>query len=150
MKDPTEDPTKDQQTIELSIPSHPQFLQLVRSMMAKVSAIMGLASDHAGNITLAVDEACSNIIRHSYLNDPNGKIDLCIRFGKTQFEIIITDYGKQCDVTKLTPRDLNEIRPGGLGLYIMNKVMDSVTYSCGIDGKNRVTMVKALEGNQEE
>ncbi len=137
------------QTIEFSIPSHPQFLQLVRGMVTKVSAMMELAPDLTGNLTLAVDEACSNIIKHSYLNDPKGKIDLCIRFGDKQFEIIITDYGKQCDISQLKPRDLKDIRPGGLGLYIMNKVMDSVTYSCGIDGKNKVIMIKTLEGNQE-
>ena len=144
MEDPTED-----QTIELSIPSHPQFLQVVRGMVAKVSAIMGLAPDLTGNITLAVDEACSNIIRHSYLNDPKGKIDMHIRFGNSQFKIVITDYGKKCDISQLKPRDLNNIRPGGFGLYIMNRVMDSVTYSCGIDGRNRVTMVKTLGSNQE-
>ena len=144
MENQTED-----QTIELSIPSHPQFLQVVRGMVAKVSAIMELAPDLTGNITLAVDEACSNIIRHSYLNDPKGIIDMHIRFGNSQFKIIITDYGKKCDISQLKPRDLNNIRPGGFGLYIMNRVMDSVTYSCGIDGKNRVIMVKTLEGNQE-
>ncbi len=144
MENPAED-----QTVEFSIPSHPKFLQLVRGTVTKVSAMMGLAPELAGNITLAVDEACSNIIKHSYLNDPKGKIDLCIQFGDKQFKIVITDYGKQCDINQLKPRDLKEIRPGGLGLYIMNKVMDSVTYSCGIDGRNRVILIKTLGGNQE-
>ena len=132
------------QTIELSIPSHPRFLQVVRGTMGRVAALLQIPKDHAGNIILAVDEACSNIIKHAYFNDPNGVIELSIHPGKTRLEIFITDYGRSCDIGSMKPRALDDIRPGGLGTYIINQVMDEVEYQCGINGSNRIRMVICL------
>lgn len=137
----------DAQTITLSVPSHPRFLQLIRGTMAKLAAVLEIPRDQAGSIILAVDEACSNIIKHSYLNDPSGKMDFLIRFGQERLEITITDYGKACDITRLKPRDLDDIRPGGLGTYIINEVMDQVEYQCGHKGKNRIKMAINLPQN---
>ncbi len=141
------------QIIEMSIPSHPQFLQVVRAMMGKVTGILEIPKDQAGSIILAVDEACSNIIKYSYLNAPSGKIDFLIHLETNRLEIAITDYGKACDINKLKPRDPSDIKPGGLGTYIISQVMDLVEYQCGHNGKNRIRMVSALnqvQGKKEQ
>ncbi len=128
--------------IQLSILSHPKYLQLVRGVMKKIADIIGFSEDDADHITLAVDEACSNIIKHSYMNDPEKKIDISIKAQGKELEIHITDYGKQCDISQMQSRDINDIRPGGLGIYIINNVMDSVEYDCSSPGKNQIRMVK--------
>lgn len=133
------------ENIQLSIPSHPKYLQLVRGVMKKITEIIGFSEDDSGHITLAVDEACSNIIKHSYMNDPGKKIDISIKAHGKELEIHITDYGKQCDIRLMQSRDINDIRPGGLGIYIINKVMDSVKYDCSSPGKNQIRMVKRRE-----
>ena len=138
------------QTIEMSIPSHPRFLQLIRAVMGKVSAILEIPKDQAGRITLAVDEACSNIIKYAYLNAPSGKLDFLIHLETNRLEITITDYGKACDINKMKPRDISDIKPGGLGTYIISQVMDTVEYQCGHKGRNRIRMVAALDTPKEE
>ena len=132
------------QTMELSIPSHPRFLQVVRAMMSRVAAILNIPDAKTGSIVLAVDEACSNIIKHAYFNDPSGVIEFSITPGKTRLEIAITDYGKSCDMNLMKPRELDDIRPGGLGTYIIGQVMDEVEYHCGNNGKNQIKMVTRL------
>ncbi|MDD9304093.1 MAG: ATP-binding protein [Desulfobacter sp.] len=133
-----------EQTIELSIPSHPRFLQLVRGMMKKVTAILSIEREQADYIILAVDEACSNIIRHSYKNDHSQKIDFLICLKKSRLDISIMDNGKPFEFTELPCRDPEEIHPGGLGIYIIRRVMDQVNYHRSKKGQNIIQMVKAL------
>jgi anti-sigma regulatory factor (Ser/Thr protein kinase) len=133
------------ENIKLSIPSHPKYLQLVRGAMEKATRIIGFSEDGSGHIILAVDEACSNIIKHSYMNDPKGKIDISIEIHGKELKIHITDYGKQCDIRQMQSRDIEDIRPGGLGIYIINQVMDSVEYDCSSASQNQVIMIKRME-----
>lgn len=132
----------DSENTKLSIPSHPKYLQLVRGVMKKITDIIGFSEDDSGHITLAVDEACSNIIKHSYMNHPGKKIDISIKIHEKELEIHITDYGKQCDIRQMQPRDINDINPGGLGIHIMKTIMDSVEYDCTSPRKNQIRMVK--------
>jgi anti-sigma regulatory factor (Ser/Thr protein kinase) len=131
--------------IQLSILSHPKYLQLVRGAMRKVTDIIGFSVEDADHITLAVDEACSNIIKHSYMNDPDKKIDISIKVQGKKLEIHITDYGKKCKSSDMQSRDISDIRPGGLGIHIINKVMDSVEYDSSSPRKNQIRMVKCRE-----
>ena len=131
------------QTIELTIPSHPQFLQLVRGVIKKVAGILAMPREQADYLILAVDEACSNIIQHSYQKDPSGRIDFSITLGRDELSISIMDHGQSWDPGRFPRRDPADIKPGGLGLYIIDQVMDHVDYS-GENGRNTMRMVKRL------
>lgn len=136
------------ENIQLSVLSHPKYLQLVRGVIKKITDIIGFSEDDSGHITLAVDEACSNIIKHSYMNDPGKRIDVSIKIHEKKLEIQITDYGKQCDIRQMKSRNINDIRPGGLGIYIMNKIMDSVEYDCTSPRKNQIRLVIRREKSE--
>lgn len=135
--------------IQFSIPSHPKYLSLIREVMRKVTLTIGFSEDDSDHITLAVNEACSNIIKHSYMNDSQKKIDFCIETQKNELKIQITDYGKQCDIRQMKPRELADIRPGGLGVYIMSQVMDSVKYDCSSTKQNQIIMTKRMDPLKE-
>ncbi len=139
--DPAAEPT-----IQLTIPSHPRFLQLVRGMMTKVTDILSVPAEVSDYIILAVDEACSNIIRHSYMGNPGEKIEFLIISRQKQLKITIMDYGKPWTPARHPPVPEGpwEIKPGGLGLYIIHQVMDQVTYHRSDKGKNIISMVKDL------
>jgi serine/threonine-protein kinase RsbW len=130
--------------IQLSVLSHPKNLSRIREVMRKVTQTIGFSEEDSDHIILAVDEACSNIIKHSYMNDSQKKIDLCIELHDKEFRIQITDYGKQGDIKQMEPRDLEDIKPGGLGVYIMSQVMDSVEYDCSSAKQNQISMTKRL------
>jgi len=113
--------------------------------MEKLNQIIGFSKDDSGHIILAVDEACSNIIKHSYMNDPRGKIDLCVEIHQTELKIIIKDYGKQRDIRQIKAKNFDGLKPGGLGIHIMNQVMDSVEYDCTSSSHNEIKMIKRVE-----
>ena len=79
-------------------------------------------------MVLAIDEACQNIIRHAYLDLPEGKIQICLQHYTLVFKVHIFDQGHPADVAKIKPRALDEIKIGGLGTYFMNTIMDRVEF----------------------
>jgi len=117
--------------------------------MKDIMSKTNLSKDDSGCIILAVDEACSNIIKHSYKNDYNQKIDLTIKLEKTLLTISITDTGIRFDKNSIKTRNIDEIKPGGLGLYIINQVMDIVEYYCTAEGFNKIKMIKKLNELRE-
>nr|MBN1230103.1 ATP-binding protein [Anaerolineae bacterium] len=94
---------------------------------------------------LALDEACTNIVQHAYQNQASGTIKVLIRYANPTFTIVLTDYGEPRQLyasDDLAPaRSLEEVSPGGLGLFLIHRVMDRVSYRSGT-GANRLMMVK--------
>lgn len=132
----------------LSIPSHPRYLQLVRGVFKKIGAIMDLPGTEAENIILAVDEACANVIKHSYMNQPHGKINLYLEILPAKLHVTIEDFGCKSDPARMHPRDIDDIKPGGLGLHIIDCVMDSVHFDCSSKTRNQLKMVKRFDHNK--
>jgi len=53
-------------TIEISIPAKPEFLKIIRAAVSSICQVMGFCDEDLNNVILAVDESCSNIIKHAY------------------------------------------------------------------------------------
>ena len=130
--------------IHLSVTSHPKNLKHIRSVIADVISKTNLSKEDSGSIIIAVDEACSNIIRHSYKNDYDRKIDLTVKLKTNSLTISIVDDGIKFDINSIEPRDTNHLKPGGLGIYIIKQIMDTVEYSRTSKGFNKIKMVKKL------
>jgi len=131
--------------IHLSIISHPENLKSIRKVLKDVMSKTKLSKEDSGCVILAVDEACSNIIRHGYNNDYNQTIDLTIIVKTNLLTISILDKGIRFDKDAIKDRDIKEIKPGGLGIYIINQVMDQVKYTRTSDGFNKIEMVKKIK-----
>jgi len=130
--------------IHLNVVSHPKNLEYIRGMIADITALTPLSKKDSGSIILAVDEACSNIIKHSYKNDYTRKIDLTIQLETDALTISILDDGIKFDIESATSRDITDIRQGELGMYIIKQVMDTLEYSRNRKGLNKVKMTKKL------
>jgi len=137
-------PKKETKSIDLSIKSHPENLKRVRSLITSALLITRISEQDSQNIILAVVEACANIIKHGYKNDYNQKIDLFIKLETKSLTISIIDNGSKFDINTIEPRDVYEIKPGGLGIHIIKQVMDIVEYSQTPQGLNKIKMVKKL------
>ncbi len=120
---------------QIEILSDPSCLKMVRDTVAKFCALAGMDENERCQVVLAVDEACTNIIRHSY-DGATDKPIICE--GKLENEsivIILRDYGKKVDHAKIRSRELSDVRPGGLGVHFIREVMDSVEFEdCGEKG----------------
>lgn len=134
--------------VTLTVPSHPKFLYVVRSALYPVVIEAGFPKKDARKIVLAVDEACSNIIKYAYEGDRTKTITLNVRVDQGALTIELKDSGKKPDVAKIAPRKLDEIRPGGLGTHFMATVFDKVEYDTSGKAGTVLTLVKEKSGTR--
>ncbi len=113
--------------IERRFPARPEHLANIRAVVTGTLQGFGCSSDTLQDVVLAVDEACQNIIRHAYCGvDGDIVLQLARRDGYLVVRLI--DFAPPVDTTRIAPRDLNVLRPGGLGTHLMREVMDAVTF----------------------
>jgi serine/threonine-protein kinase RsbW len=133
---------------ELLIKSKTDNLAVIRDFIKSAANESGFSEDTVGKIILAVDEACTNIIKHAYEYSPEGNIIIKIKFNNPKFSISITDEGSHFDPNIVPEPDLREYykekRVGGLGMFLIKKLMDEVNYSTLSENKNQVILVKYL------
>jgi len=137
---------KDEALLTLTVPSQPDRLKLVRAAVAETAKFCGCAEDVARDIVIAVDEACQNIIRHAYRGSPDGEIALEIHRRGDEMIFLLRDFAETIDTALVKPRDLNDVRPGGLGTHFIRSVMDDVTFLQPPEGGgNLLRLIKRLE-----
>jgi sigma-B regulation protein RsbU (phosphoserine phosphatase) len=120
--------TTETRLIKITVPALPERLKLIRKSVSAAAETAGCSETCCHDIIMAVDEACQNIIRHGYGNDPDGVIVVDVRQADDTLVIKLIDYAKPVDVEKVKPRDLQDIRPGGLGVHIIREVMDEAEF----------------------
>ncbi len=130
------------ETITLTVPSHPKFLYVVRSAVYPVVTGAGFTKKETRQIILALDEACSNIIKYAYEGDATKPISLTVTVRSEELCIELKDRGKKPDVSKIAPRELTDVRPGGLGTHFMNAVFDTISYDTSGHEGTVLTLVK--------
>ena len=130
--------------MKLELVSDPQLLSVVRSAVHELAKVVGFSDEECRTITVAVDEALTNIIRHAYQNRHDQTIGLVCQPCGDGIEFLLSDSGQAADPEKLRGRPLSEVRPGGLGTHIIQQVMDHVEYQALPDG-NRLRLVKYLK-----
>jgi anti-sigma regulatory factor (Ser/Thr protein kinase) len=100
-------------------------------------------------VQTAVDEACTNIMEYAY-SEEGGVITLTCEVQDNDFVVTIRDRGKPFDPSSVPPpdleADLDKRRIGGLGIYLMRKLMDDVSYSFDAEKGNTLVMRKILTG----
>jgi serine/threonine-protein kinase RsbW len=133
---------------KLIVQSRTENLSVVRDYIHDAALKAGINPEKVGDIILAVDEACTTIIKHAYKSIPDGKIEIQVLNNHKKFTIVITDYGSSFEPQKVPSPDLQKYyqqhRVGGLGMYLMKNLMDEVDY-ISVPGKyNRVSLSKNL------
>ena len=136
--------------VELRMYANPDYLCVARTAVRQFAQISGINESDAEQVTLAVVEAVTNVIRHSY----GGPCDkpIVIKFNKINsdenrpaLEIVIRDFGKKVDPKNIKGRDLDEIRPGGVGVHIMRSIMDKIEYAQADDRGMVLSMIKYIK-----
>lgn len=137
----------DQPHITLRLTSDPKYLAGAREMMATVARRLGFDEISCSQIALAVDEALCNVIRHGYDRAMDRPIWLHLWPEASEagpgLRVVIEDEAKQVTPECMKGRDLDDIRPGGLGVHIIREVMDEVDYQRREGGVGmRLTLIK--------
>jgi serine/threonine-protein kinase RsbW len=132
----------------LNIESRTEQLIAVREFVSRAALQFGFNEEDVSKIALAVDEACTNIIKHAYRFDPTKSMTISVRGRNGAFEVSILDDGLQFNPGDVRPPDMKEylthFRKGGLGVYLMKSLMDKVEYDIKPGKRNEVRLIKYL------
>jgi len=136
--------------VELRICADPAYLGVARAAVRKVAEVFGLSEDKGESVTLAVEEALTNVIRHSYGGACDKRIVLqlnrteCGDEKKAAMEVVIRDFGRVVAPESIKGRDLSEVRCGGMGVHIIHSLMDAIEFCPGDDCGMILRMVKYI------
>ncbi len=135
-----------------AFPAEESQLAGLRKTVEEICSQVNLAPKELNNIILAVEEGATNIIRHAYLLG-DGEIRLKVAIFKHSIILSLFDTGKSFQPPDKTKLDLKKMadtgRKGGLGFYLINKVMDHVDYY-SLEGENELRMTKFLTDKGEK
>ena len=136
-------------SLVVKIPSETSYLALVRELTKKMAEAAGFPEATAERLALAVDEATTNVIEHAYKGALDQEIELRFEDRGPEFRVEIIDTGEMIDPRTVPRVDLErfvtERRTGGLGMHLMEKIMDSCTFRRS-GRRNVCLLVKRKEG----
>ncbi len=129
--------------LRLKFPADTSSLAGMRHESREFLIGVGVPEMDAELMVLALDEACTNIIRYAYGGPTQRGIRLNIQRLRRGIRCTLRDYGASCDPSKIRSRDLTDFRPGGLGVRILHSAFDQVLYESKPRG-TQLTLVKTL------
>lgn len=124
----------------------------MRVMVDALASQCGFDDHSCGHISLAMDEALANVMRHGYKGQRDGRIWISVwtHENPEALEIVIEDLGASVDPAKIRGRDLDDVRPGGLGVHFIRHTMDECMWEQRPGGGMRLRMLKRVPAAAEE
>lgn len=140
--------------IEMRVPAKAQYIGVARLAISGLASRQGFTYDEIEDLKIASSEAITNAVQHAYKDDDKGEVIVGCALYEDKLEIMIADYGKSFDFEETKKRvgpyndqeEVQFIREGGLGLYLMETLMDEVKVHRG-EGVT-VFMTKYLSGER--
>ncbi|MEJ2054496.1 MAG: ATP-binding protein [Calditrichaceae bacterium] len=134
------------QKFKLKISSVTDNLEIIREFINNIAQKAGFNEGSVDQIELAVDEACTNVIKHAYKYSRDRMLDIAVSLDQEKIEISIMDKGAGFNPDNLPIPDLEKYmrnaKVGGLGIHLMRTLMDEVNFSINPGNKNQVSLVK--------
>ncbi|WP_349432373.1 ATP-binding protein [Methylomarinum sp. Ch1-1] len=140
----------DELQIDVVIPTQTRYLDLIGSIAEHIGRELqqysGDREAFAYHLNLVLTEATSNAIRYSGHNDPSETVRITIQFIEDELTIKVYDHGQGFDLEKIPIPDLDHPKEGGMGIFFIRSLMDSVSYRKGED-VNVLEIKKKLKPN---
>ena len=104
-------------------------LKKIRDFVSQCLASNNIDEKEIKKIELAVGEAAMNIVKHGYNGgDEKGEMDILVEMEQSSLRINFFDNGIPVIPKNIKPRDLKDIKPGGLGSFFISEIMDEVRW----------------------
>ncbi|UTR08726.1 anti-sigma B factor RsbW [Evansella sp. LMS18] len=143
--------------IEMKVPAKPEYVGVVRLTVSGIANRLGYSYDDIEDIKIAVAEACTNVVNHAYEENENDPL-MMISCGvyEDRLELMVADKGGGVDVETMkdgkgpvsSDQPIEELREGGLGLFLIETLMDKVEISG--DSGVVIVMTKFLQRDEVE
>lgn len=132
---------------QLVIPSQTKYLNLVTGLAKRAALVAGLDDAAAAKVSIAVDEAVTNVILHAYKGEADHLVELQLDFTPQALEVHIFHTGQGIREDQVILPDPKEYvthpRKGGLGLLLMSRFMDEVRFREAA-GRNECCLIKKI------
>lgn len=128
------------ETIKMEIPANPDYVSIIRLTTSGIANRVGFSIDDIEDMKVAVSEACTNAIKHSEDN----KVNILFNLLSDKLEIEIKDNGKGYNVESIQKPDLSNPKENGLGLFIIQTLMDEVNIDSNGNKGTTIKMTKYL------
>jgi serine/threonine-protein kinase RsbW len=116
----------------LRVPSRTEFLATIRDVTRRMAEVAGFNGAQSDQMALAVDEASTNVIKHAYAGAGDRWIEIRFEAQGDELRVEVVDDGAAVDPRAVPQVDLqryaSERRTGGLGVHLMGRIMDEVTF----------------------
>jgi serine/threonine-protein kinase RsbW len=120
-------------SVQLKIPANAEYIDIVRLTLYGIANKWGFSYEEIEDMKVAVSEACNNAVLHAYKGKPLSFIEVYFEFEEQQIKIRVKDEGDSFEYyhtetksSALHDKNLSEISAGGLGIYLMQALMDAV------------------------
>lgn len=129
----------------MTVSAATENLSQVREFVALHAKRQGFTHKQVSDLQLAVDEAYTNIIKHAYGNSDNEIVEIYLKFDQEKICVSLFDNGVSFEPKNYNRPNLDkkikERKRGGMGVYLIHQLMDSVTYHANPD-KNEIRLCK--------
>ena len=131
--------------MELTVPGKVVYLSKIRKFIKEKATEMGLEEKIVGELQVAINEVCTNIMEHGYNPGRDKEINLKVKVQGARFLVTILDHGKSFDPSAVELPDKDVLiakkKPRGYGIYLIKKIMDKLEYQVkpGIGNELRLT-----------
>lgn len=130
--------------VDVSLPAQPGRMRQLRGLVGEAAGRAGFSEHERDDIVLAVNEAFANVIKHAYHFDPDREIRLVVFCTEKALILELHDDAECVDPGTVKPGSLDDISPGGLGVYFIHQIMDETEF-LDCEGKgNILRMVKYI------
>lgn len=135
--------------LKFLLPSDPRYLTVVRAAVSELGSVYGLAGEESRAVTLAVDEAMANVIRHAYRGDPERSIEIDCLARPDRLEFRLLDQGDPPDPARLRACPPEDCALSGRGTHLIRMIMDEVSYE-RVPSGNQLKLCKRLPADFRE
>ena len=128
----------------MTIPARPEYITLSRLALSGLARVRPLGDATIADLKLALTEACSNSVRHAYVN-ADGHVEISFELRSDRLVIEVSDDGGGFEPVSSAKDPDAELVEGGLGIAIIRSIADEVEIAGGSDGRgSRLRFVKLL------
>ncbi len=132
----------------VQVPAQADQLHALRSLVREQATQFGFSAAGVEDIVLAVNEACMNIIQHGY-SHAGGNIELVVCADSDCLEFQLRDDAPTVSLNDWQPRQLDDLRPGGLGVHFIRQIMDEISYLPSANGAGNLLSLKKYITSRE-
>lgn len=120
--------------VEMRVPAKAEYVGVVRLSISGIASRMGFTYEDIEDLKVVISEAVTNTVEHAYDVEDEGEVTIGFGIYDNRLEVMVADHGGSFNLSEIkertgrytTAEEIENLRGGGFGLFIINELMDKV------------------------